>query len=26
MVIVYAEYESIMEIDGIKGATTMEVH
>ena len=25
-VIVYAEYESIMEIDGIKGATTMEVH
>ena len=25
-VIVYAEYESIMETDGIKGATTMEVH
>ena len=25
-VIVYAEYEGIMEIDGIKGATTMEVH
>ena len=25
-VIVYAEYESIMEIDVIKGATTMEVH